>query len=199
MNAFRSGREAKEYLVSRIVAEAQRENVSLSEVERKMLYFSESGWTLPDMTAVSEDFNRENVQDEYEEKIAQLIRKADRQVRKESGDEYDTWWAAIRVLKREDHCILVMIGLADLQPRGDQLKLLGAGLGIAIFFLLAEFVFVKYDIDVSKHMPSPGLLTFYVCASGVCLLLGYHALRYIVGKKHFDHLISKLLQRVARI
>jgi hypothetical protein len=38
MNAFRSGREAKEYLVSRIVAEAQRENVSLSEVERKMLY-----------------------------------------------------------------------------------------------------------------------------------------------------------------
>ena len=62
MNAFRSGREAKEYLVSRIVAEAQRENVSLSEVERKMLYFSESGWTLPDMTAVSEDFNRENVQ-----------------------------------------------------------------------------------------------------------------------------------------
>jgi hypothetical protein len=37
MNAFQSGREAKEFLISRIVAEAQRENVLLSEVERKML------------------------------------------------------------------------------------------------------------------------------------------------------------------
>lgn len=35
--------ENKEYFVSRIVAEAEREDVSLSEVERKMLSFSETG------------------------------------------------------------------------------------------------------------------------------------------------------------
>jgi hypothetical protein len=34
--------EAKEFLISRIVTEAQRENVPLSEIERKMLYFSET-------------------------------------------------------------------------------------------------------------------------------------------------------------
>ena len=45
MKAFHSGREAKEFLISELVAEAQRENVPLSEVERKMLYFTESGWT----------------------------------------------------------------------------------------------------------------------------------------------------------
>jgi hypothetical protein len=44
MKAFRSGREAKEFLISKIVAEARGENASLSEVERKMLYFTESGW-----------------------------------------------------------------------------------------------------------------------------------------------------------
>jgi len=43
MNPFQSAREAKEFLISRIVEEAQRENIVLSESERKMLYFSETG------------------------------------------------------------------------------------------------------------------------------------------------------------
>ena len=54
MNGVRDAREAKEFLISKIVAEAQRENAPLSETERKMLYFTESGWTLPDIAQVSE-------------------------------------------------------------------------------------------------------------------------------------------------
>jgi hypothetical protein len=103
MTAFHSGREAKEYLVSKIVEEAQRENVPLSEVERKMLYFTESGWTLPDIMKVSEDFDREYDQVKYEQKIAKLVTKAYRSARKGSRDDYDRWWAAIRFLQREDH------------------------------------------------------------------------------------------------
>jgi len=38
VNAFHRARETKEFLISRIVAEAQRENIRLSEVERKMLH-----------------------------------------------------------------------------------------------------------------------------------------------------------------
>ena len=194
MNAFRSGHEAKEFLISRIVAEAQRENVSLSEVERKMLYFSESGWTLPDMTAVYEDFDREYDQNEYEKKIARLIRKADKHGRKESRDEYDAWWAAIRFLKREDHYISVMIGIAGLRPRGDQLRLFGAGLSIVICLLLAEFLSVKYDIDVSKYLPSRGVLAFYICAIGICVVISYYLLRFIMGRKKVDNLISKTIE-----
>ncbi len=73
MNAFHSGRQAKEFLISEIIAEAQRENVALSDVERKMLYFTETGWTLPDIMKVNEDFDREYNQDEYERKIANLL------------------------------------------------------------------------------------------------------------------------------
>ena len=105
MNAFHNGREAKEFLISRIVAEAQRENVPLSEVERKMLYFTESGSTPPEMMAVSEHFDSEYHQNEYEHKIARLIRNAAKHDRKESRDEYHTWWAAIHFLTREDHYI----------------------------------------------------------------------------------------------
>jgi hypothetical protein len=46
---FKTTRDAKEYLVSRIVAEADRAGIQLSDIERKMLYFSETGWTLPDI------------------------------------------------------------------------------------------------------------------------------------------------------
>jgi hypothetical protein len=131
MKEFHSGREAKEFLISRIVAEAQRENALLSEVERKMLYFAESGWTLPDMTAASEDFDSEYDQNRYEKKIARLIRKGAKRDRQESRDECDAWWAAIRFLKKEDHYISVMVGIAGLRPAGDRLRLFGAAQSVS--------------------------------------------------------------------
>jgi hypothetical protein len=199
MKAFHSGREAKEFLISRIVAEAQRENVLLSEVEGKMLYFTESGWTLPDMTAVSEEFDSEYDQNKYEKKIASLIRNAAKHDRKQSRADYDAWWAAIRFLRREDHYILVMIGIAGLRPAGDQLRLLGAGLGIVTCILLAIFFSVKYNIDLSKYAPSRGDLAFYIWATGVCVVIVYLLLRFIIGGKRVDDVTSKVLEKLVRI
>lgn len=54
---FRSAREAKEFLVSKIVEQAQHEEVPLSDIERKMLYFSETDCSLPNTGAVSEEFD----------------------------------------------------------------------------------------------------------------------------------------------
>jgi hypothetical protein len=136
MDAVGDAREAKEFLISKIVAEAQRENAPLSETERKMLYFTESGWTLPDITQVNEQFDREYKQDDYEKKIATIIGKAYKRILHDSRDEYDKWSAAVRFLQREDHYISVLIGLADLRPRWDQLKLLAAGLAIVACIVL---------------------------------------------------------------
>ena len=72
MTRFASAREAKEFLVARIAEEAQREGVPLSEVERKMLYFTETAWTLPDIMEVNDQFDREYDAAEYEKKIADL-------------------------------------------------------------------------------------------------------------------------------
>jgi hypothetical protein len=116
MTAFQSARDAKEFLIARIVEEAKRENIPLSEVERKMLYFSETHWTLPDIASVSEKFDHEYNQDEYEEKITLLIKDAAIHDRQQSAEEYDLWWDAIRLLKKEDHYILVMIDGAGLRP-----------------------------------------------------------------------------------
>jgi hypothetical protein len=57
-NRFSDVRDAKEYLIDRVVDEAQLQGMPLSDLERKMLYFSETGWTLPDMEEVNAAFER---------------------------------------------------------------------------------------------------------------------------------------------
>jgi hypothetical protein len=195
MKAFHSGREAKEFIISQIVEEAQRESSPLSEVERKMLYFTESGWTLPDILKVNEDFDRQYDQDEYEHKIAKLITKVDRHIRKGSRDDYDRWWAAIRFLQREDHYITVMIRLAGLRPRGDQLRLFATGLGIVTLFLIWIFLSIKYNIP----MPSRGDLGVLVWVILAFLFVGYTVVRFILGGSRTDALTSKALEKVVRI
>lgn len=195
MKAFHSAREAKEFLISQIVAEAQREDVPLSEVERKMLYFTESGWTLPDIMQVNEDFDREYDQKKYEQKIAKLVAKADRHIRKGPRDDYDKWWAAIRFLGREDHYISVMIRLAGLRRRGDQLRLFATGLAIVAVLLVWIFLSMKYHVP----MPSRGELGILVWAVLVCLFVAYTLLRFIIGRERTDDLTSTVLEKFARI
>jgi hypothetical protein len=113
MNHFSNAREAKEFLISNIVAEGQRENVPLSEIERKMLYFSETGWTLPNIMEVNEEFERDYDAPIYEKKIARLITAAAKRARKENPEEFAKWTEAIRKLNREDHYITVTLEMAD--------------------------------------------------------------------------------------
>jgi hypothetical protein len=195
MSAFHSGREAKEFLISKIVEEAQQQNVPLSEVERKMLYFTESGWTLPDIMRVSEDFDSEYDQAKYEQKIAKLVRKADKHIRMGTREDYDRWWAAIRFLQREDHYISVMVRLAGLRPRGDQLRLFATALGIVTVFLIWIFVAIKYNIP----MPSRGQIGIFVWAVFACLFVAYVLLRFIFGRKRADDLTSTVLEKLVRI
>jgi hypothetical protein len=194
MKAFHSGREAKEFLISKIVAEARGENAPLSEVERKMLYFTESGWTLPDIKKVSEDFDQEYEQNGYEQKIAELVSKADRRIRKAPREDYDRWWAAIRFLEREDHYISVMIRLAGLWPRGDQLRFFAAGLGIVTCILMWVFLSIKHNI----HVLSRGSLGIVLSAIVACLFVAYLLLRFILGSKKADDLTSMVLEKLVR-
>jgi hypothetical protein len=72
VRTFSSGREAKEYLISQIILESGRRGVALSETERKMMYFTETAWTLPDMDEVKAAFDRDNDQKAYEAKVGRI-------------------------------------------------------------------------------------------------------------------------------
>lgn len=93
--------------------ESQREGVPLSEVERKMLYFSETAWTLPDMAEVSDAFDREYDQAEFEQKIGKLIRNLCTNARARNQEEFEAWNEALRTLSQEDHYLLVLIAAAE--------------------------------------------------------------------------------------
>lgn len=105
-------REAKEYLAGRIVAEAKHEGSPLTDVERKMLYFTESGWTPPGMMKVGEAFDREYDQDEYERKIGGLVSKIQARDAAENGQEQAAWDEAVLKLCEGDHYLLVLIDSA---------------------------------------------------------------------------------------
>jgi len=101
--------QAKEFIVSRIVDEAERNNVALTEVERKMLYFSETYPTLPEMMELAREFDANYDSDKYEEKIKRLAKLAFERDRKESPENARLWRNAIGLLQTEDHYILVML------------------------------------------------------------------------------------------
>jgi hypothetical protein len=163
MTAFHSAREAKDFLVSQIAQQAERENVPLSEVERKMLYFTESYESLPDIMDVAEKFDAEYDQDEYEAKISRLAVKAIDRLKKESPEDRKKWGDAVRCLNKEDHYILIMIpggttlGLGGVAGGGhkadwrDRLKLLAAGLAVAVAGVLGAFLFQFLGLTRDGH------------------------------------------------
>jgi hypothetical protein len=114
-------RQAKDFLAGRIAAEAGREGQPLSEIERKMLYFSETDWTLPDMPEISGEFDRDYDQDEYERKIGALVRKITAHGHGGNEEEQEKWDAAILKLAEGDHYLSV---LADpsLRPRSSSVR-----------------------------------------------------------------------------
>lgn len=101
---------SKQFLISRVIDEALFEHVALSEVERKMLQYSEIHETSNLMREVNEEFEREYDSDEYEAKIINLLRNA--RDRDSSTGQGQMWHDAIKALKNEDHYILVMVHAA---------------------------------------------------------------------------------------
>jgi hypothetical protein len=115
---FRTIREAKDYLANSIGEEAQRAGTPLTEVERKMLYFTETGWTLPDIKEVSAEFDRDYDQNDYERKIGELVRKIQVRLAAQGQQEQERWNAALEKLSHGDHYLLVLADAARAKGKG---------------------------------------------------------------------------------
>jgi hypothetical protein len=139
MQRFATSRDAKEFLISKIVAESQYENIPLSEIERKMLYFSETAWTLPDINEVSHAFDRDYDQEEYEKKIGALIRTA--KARKSGPYDLQAWKEAVRTIRQEDHYLIVLISASEESPPKSGWQLLAYGVAA---FLVASAILEIY-------------------------------------------------------
>lgn len=138
-------RAAKEFLVKCIADEAQREGVALTEVERKMLYFSETHWTLPDIYEVNAVFEKECNTADYERKISRLIQRFKSRVRRDEPATLENWNREVAAISSEDHYLLIMIGEAAEPSRSTrlaQLVVLGAVASIAALLLTFLILFI---------------------------------------------------------
>jgi hypothetical protein len=135
--------QAKEFIIGKIVLEAELEGVSLSEIERKMLYFSEVEHEPPDLIEVNEQFEKECDSREYEAKVARLIKQAYQRDCTASKGNSGRWFDEITALSKEDHYILVMVGQARLRKPGDTIRFVVACVGIGI--ALAAFLIFTGD------------------------------------------------------
>lgn len=190
MSCLADAREAKEFLVTRIVAEAQREEVPLSEVERKMLYFSETGWTLPDIAEVSDQFDRECNREGYEKKITRLIRNARKRARKEDKKEFDECSAAVRRLSKEDHYLLVMTQQAGISA-GQNGFLPRALVAVFVIAVVAPVIlaYLASRFGGEFTQGSVGFFGWVVAATAVVI---YGLLRLFLGAERAQELFDKI-------
>lgn len=178
-NQFPSTRKALDYLSRRIAAEAEREGAPLTEVERKMLYFSETDWTLPDMKEVSAEFDLVCDQDEYEQKINGLIQKITSRDRAQDHEAQALWDEAIEKLTEGDYYLLVLANSSlsarpAIRPSYDILKLwvTAAGavfVGAAWVAVLSRLIGPRFwdDQDWLSFHRAGGLLAL---APMICLI-----------------------------
>jgi hypothetical protein len=103
-----NSREAKDFLVQQTADQAARDGVPLSELEKRMMYFTEGEDAIENPIGLNEEFEAQYNTPDYETKIARLLGRAYKRLKKEDPDIAQTWDAAIKELKKGDHYILVM-------------------------------------------------------------------------------------------
>lgn len=141
--------EAKDFLVQQTAEQAALEHVPLSELEKRMMYFTESGEMHEDPFKLNDEFEAEYDSGEYEAKISKLLRHAHARIKKENPTKASQWKDAIRQLSKGDHYILVLSGdLGGERPPHDSLKLFGTALLLAALLVGAFSIAAHYGIDL---------------------------------------------------
>jgi hypothetical protein len=101
---FSSQMDAKKFLASKIVSEANLQGLPLSDGEQKLLLFSEQD---PESPTDIPDELLEGIDHEYEKKIAGLLKAVYARDRV-NPQELERYQDAMQKLKGSDHYILVM-------------------------------------------------------------------------------------------
>lgn len=180
---FLTEKDAKEFLVSEIVNEAVRKGNPLSEIERKMLYFTESGWTLSDMDDVAATFDRDYSQPEYEKKISQLAQSARKQL---DVSKTKAWSSAVKRLSRGDHYLLVLLHLTKADGGIHKYwRVLAVILVICVAFLLAVTSYLG-------HFPDREEGGFFVWLAIATAFLAYLLGRLVFGRDAIERFVDRI-------
>jgi hypothetical protein len=149
-------REAKDFLVQQTTQQAAIEGVSLSDLEKRMMYFTESEDAVEDPIRLNQEFEAKFDTDEYELKISGLLHRAYERIKDENPAILLEWDEAVRELRKGDHYILVLWDPKSPsehppRPPHDSLKLLGTALLVTVITLLLIFGYVAFGDRYGFH------------------------------------------------
>src|SRR5262252_6952737 len=97
--------EAKDFLVRQTAEQALLEGVSFSDLEKRMMYFTESEDATEDPAKLNDEFEAAYNNDEYEAKISKLLHHAYARIKKENPASARLWDESFRLLRQGDHYI----------------------------------------------------------------------------------------------
>jgi hypothetical protein len=181
--------EAKDFLVQQTGEQAAIENVPLSDLEKRMMYFTETGECPEGPLALNDAFEAAYDTAEYEAKISKLMQHAYQRIRKENLETADKWKEAVKQLSKGDHYLSILAGAnypkegPQERPPYDSLKLLGT----AILVASAMFMSVLVGDRIAPHFPDSlgwfarRLIVYSLVA---LLFIGRHYWRKARGRKH---------------
>jgi hypothetical protein len=131
-------KQAKDFLVEQTAQQAALENIPLSDLEKRMMYFTESADATEDPIALNNEFEEQYDTNEYEAKIARLLRNAHRRIRKENPETARVWKESFRKLQEGDHYLLVLWNTAPASdhPTRDLFTYVGIGILIAVLLVI---------------------------------------------------------------
>ena len=120
------------------VEQAALENVPLADVEKRMMYFTESdASSCENPIALNDDFESQYDTKEYETKISSLLHHAYVRLKEENSERTRNWENAIRTLRKGDHYLLVMVDQSKLSGVSWWMPILwGMGISVLIFILI---------------------------------------------------------------
>lgn len=135
-------KQAKDFLVEQTTQQAALENIPLSGLEKRMMYFTESDDSCDDVNGLVAEFEAQYDTAEYEAKIARLLRNAHRRIKKENAETANVWKESFRKLREGDHYLLVLWNAEPLSdhPTRDFFMPVGIGVLIAVLAFIGMIV-----------------------------------------------------------
>ena len=196
--------EAKEFFIQKILDQARKENINLSDVEKQMLSWRDTDPNFYENHELNERFENEISKGEYEKKIARLIRGGYDDDLGANIVARETYKQAYQAIKSKDYYIFIMVDKAlgkDINKLGyffgaynsSDEYILGVILG-GLLFIFGTALFL-YKNDFTFHeIKTRGTYLLFIIGSAVLIFLNIKS--YIKYKKD-DIFSNKSLNRDA--
>jgi hypothetical protein len=145
-------KQAKDFIVEQAAQQAALEGVPLADIEKRMMYFTESDAASCDNPIeLNDEFEAKCRTKEYESKISQLLHHAYKRLKQGNPEQLRDWNQAIRTLRKGDHYLLVMVDQSSTSDLGSWTPFFwGIGIGILIVIL----GIIEEDLDHRGLIPS---------------------------------------------